>query len=199
MSLQETEFYKELDEHKKQPAGKKQPKNFTIAKLGIILAIILCLGEIFIFYFAKSIKSGKDDQMTNASTSIMDQSFSKVEISPSQFEIVISEGVLCSKILMSTNKSLACSINEEGILIFGKISSLLPQNANILIWPSVKQEKISLEVKSVKIGKINIPKIFGSIVISPLNKIIEEQISGSRIRSIDLSTSIMIILADKIT
>lgn len=193
-SSQEKEFYKELDKHKRD---QNAPKRFTLSKLIILFVLILALAEGIVFYIGYSLKkSPVVDGMTKPMLEI-NPNFSRVEISDSEYQIVVSEGTLCGKIFNNFKRDLSCQISPEGIVVAGKISSVLPSNASIVFIPKTTSGILDFEVSRATVGSIKVPGFLTYGIKNVFRAVINEQTRGIKIKRVDLEPSIMVIIADK--
>lgn len=70
-------------------------------------------------------------------------------------------------------KDISLAINPDGIEIFGNMVSPLETKINITALPAVKNGHLVLDIKTVKAGKVKLPKI----VVGELNNLVEKQIN----------------------
>lgn len=194
MSSQEKEFYKELDSHRREPSA---PKRFTLTKLLVVFVIILALCEGTLFYIGYSLKKAPVEDATVVPTIDVNTNFSRVELNDSEYQIVVSEGILCGKIFASFKRDLSCQISSDGIVIAGKISSILPSNASIVFMPKVNNGNLDFEVARATIGTIKIPDLLTYGIKNVFRAVINNQTKGISIKRVDLEPSIMVIIANK--
>jgi len=193
-SPQEKEFYGELDKHK---SIKDAPKGFTLTKLMVLFVMLLIIIEGAVFYIGSSLKRNPIVDGTAPPSIDINTNFSRVDINDRQYQIVVSEGILCGKIFASFKRDLSCQISEEGIVVAGKISSVLPSNASIIFMPKVNNEALDFDVKKATVGSIKIPDFLTYGIKSAFRAVVAEQTKGIKVISVDLEPSIMVIIADK--
>lgn len=185
------EFYEDLDEYKRSKNG--------CSCLGFVLLMvgILIVAEIFLFYVAKSVKYDTSQDATSATVERGDLDFSSLE-KDGKVEIVISEGILCSKISATRGQNkLGCIIDEEGITITGRLATFLPSNAAITVFPIAEAGRVSYRVDSLKVGKLGVPRILAPTIVSVLEKAISPKLEDVEVKRIELDSGIMVIIGEQ--
>lgn len=182
-------FFEELDE-------KKEKKTITVKAVLVFLIIVLLAIELVIFLLARSFKNVEFDFKGEATKiNPFSMTTEQVEINTVS-EVVISEKMLCEQIYKIYNsKNISCSINREGVFVYGKLSGVMPANANIKIMPKVEENKLKLEVQEVRFGKFVAPQLIKTSlqkgIIAKLEKVLCPE--ALKLNSIDLSDDLMIL------
>lgn len=162
----QVEFYKELD------SSKNKKGYCNCLSFAIFFALILILVESVLFLFIGGLRSRPSNPEASVSSG-NSAVFSKVDLGGGNFEVVISEGVLCSKMSEQKGfKDLKCLISTEGIEISGKLGSLFPSNSKVVLMPFVEKERLKFEVRQLKIGKISCPKKYANPIAFKLGDLI---------------------------
>jgi hypothetical protein len=185
------EFYKNLDEYKRSRNG-CSCFGFVLLMIGILV-----VAEVFLFYVARSIKYDASQDATFATAGTEDLKFSNLE-EGKNIEVIVSEGILCSKISAARDqKKLACIIDERGVTLTGKIATFLPSNAAIVVFPEVKSGRISYRVDSLKVGQFGVPRFLAPTVSSVFEKTISPELEGVEVERIELDRGIMVIIGER--
>jgi len=182
------EFYKQMDEYKHSKS------NCSCFGLAILMLAVLILGEFILFFIARGVRSDPSGEAT-VSRLTPNAQFSIVESGTGNVEIVISEGVLCSKLSeIRQQDGLGCTISEEGVVITGKLATFLPANASLSVTPVLKDGKIYYNVNYLKLGNFKVFSFLAPTIAGALSKVINLEIKDVEITRIDLSEAIMIIV-----
>ena len=182
------EFYKQMDEYKHSKS------NCSCFGLAILMLAVLILGEFILFFIARGVRSDPSGEAT-VSRLTPNAQFSIVESGTGNVEIVISEGVLCSKLSeIRQQDGLGCTISEEGVVITGKLATFLPANASLSVTPVLKDGKIHYDVNYLKVGNFKVFGFLAPTIAGALSKVINLEIKDVEITRIDLSEAIMIIV-----
>ena len=181
-------FYKDLD------AAREKSGSCNCVTFVILFALIFILIEIIVFSFFKNLKSPPNFEGSSNSSVQITNNFSKVDLGEGNAQLSLSQGQLCSAMPQNLN----CLISKDGIVISGKVSLFLPQNASVFIMPKVKDEKVSFEISKCTIGKLNAPKFFSYSIAQALNKSLSKQIpelENSKVQDVELEEGVMLISA----
>lgn len=185
--LRPGEFYKDLDESK-QLAG------CGCTGLAIVFILTLVVLEIIIFVLGARLRSGEISSQVTKPGATTNQSFSKIE-TPDTASVVISEAVFCSKLAtVRSNDSLGCKISSEGITISGKPNFLSWSNTSFQFVPKISDGKLIFDLTSVKIGKVNAPKILAAGLSRSLQKAISDNygdLDSNKLTGVYLQDGIM--------
>jgi len=182
-------FYQELD------AAKERPGSCNCVSFAVLFALVLLVSEIFVFSFFKNLKSAPDLKGSNSSGVQVTENFSKIDLGDNSFQYSLSQGQFCSAL----PRNLACLISQDGIIVSGKISPYLPQNASVYIRPKIVDEKLSFEVLKCTIGVLTVPKFFVFGTMSTLNSSLSKQIpelDGAKVKNVELGEGVMLISAE---
>ncbi|MCX6810056.1 MAG: hypothetical protein NTZ65_04945 [Candidatus Berkelbacteria bacterium] len=199
---EDKEFYRDLDKSKK-PKSSCSPLSFII-----LMVLVLILAEVLLFAFSKSIKNSAIPQDATTLSQRSDLGFVKiptVENSDRGFQVVISEGVLCSKIALSQNhpaSDYSCKISQDGIEISGKIVSFLPRNTKVTIVPKVQNDQLKLDITKAQIGSITILKFLTSSISGVLNDALLKdvpELKSAKVTRVNMEEGIMIVWAEKVS
>ena len=193
-SEQEKEFYHDLDDHKPVP---NKPRRFTIGKFLTVFLIILMIAEGALFYVGYKFKQDPVDELPTKPTSSAGMDFSRVDLSDQQTQIIVSEGILCSKIYDQFKRDLSCQISSDGVAIAGKISAALPSNASIVFMPVAENGKVRLNVQKATVGSVEVPQFLVFGVKNAFEKVIYAQTQDLKVSRVDLESSLMVIITDK--
>jgi hypothetical protein len=191
--LRPGEFYKDLDESK-QSAG------CGCVGLAVVFILILVVLEILIFVLGARLRSSEISSRLTRPNIETNQNFSKID-TPDAANVVISEAIFCSKLAaVRSNNSLGCKIDREGIMVSGKVNFLSCSNANFQFMPKISDGKLVLELTSVRIGEINMPKILAIGLSRSLQKVIIDNYGGldsNQLTGVYLQDGIMTLEAKK--
>jgi|GEM_PF-6801392 len=190
------DFYKDLDEFK-EGGGCCSCLNFAV-----LFIIALLLVEGVLFYLGRNFKAKPIVGTATKINQPAEVSFSKVELNNQEFQVVISEGVLCSRVakLKGLQNGLSCSINYDGIEIEGKLSALSFSNSAVVLRPRVTDNKLEFEVVKVTIGRVRAPRFMvshaGDIVLQALRQDVPD-LKDAKIKSVELKEGIVVISAER--
>lgn len=195
MEKQEKEFYIELDESHLS----KREKTLSPWSLTLFFLVIILIVEIAIFYLGRNLRVSLDEDSTRAIKPTGGQTLINNSSEKGEFTVYLPEGLLCSQIAEEVKGDVSCIITPEALQISGKISPLLPANANAYFVPKIEDDQAKLELKEVKIGKIGTFQFLGSPLNPVLNKALKSSLGGDniRVKSIDLETGLMVIIAER--
>ena len=185
-------FYKEMDRNNRK--NKEKTLSFWELILFFVVLIIICEGVVF--GIGRAIRSTpKNDLAVQGGLS---QGLKLISTSESNGEeqTSISQGALCSEIVKKIGRQVSCAIDTDGIVISGKVSALLPQNASVYIMPSVEGGRLKFDLTKVTIGSIGIAKFIGSPISSAINSVVGASLpSNTLITRIDLEPAVMVIVS----
>lgn len=189
-------FYKDLDEFKKKRGC------CSCLNLAILFIIMFLLVEGTLFYLGRNLKAKPIAGTATKINQPSEISFSKVDLNNQEFQVVISEGILCSRLVKfkESQDELSCSISPDGIEIGGKLSTLSFANSTVRLFPKVVDNKLKFEVVEATIGKMRAPRLLvsqaGNIVLQILEQDIPD-LKDAQIKSVGLQDGIAIIRAEK--
>ena len=183
----EKDFYEKLDFEKRSNSG------MSCFKFALVMFFILLIGEATLFYIGRNISS---ETISSGTSPAREADISIVE-HDQVGEIIVTESVLCSKIkeirdLETSN--ISCSIGEDGVVISGKIGSLLPQNGQATIMPEISEGRVTGRLTKLTIGKIPVPLWMAPTIPDALSNAIDTE--GADIKRIDLKDGIMVFVID---
>lgn len=181
------EFYKQMDDFKRSKS------NCSCWGFFALMLTVLLLAEFVLFFVAREIRVDPSEQAT-VSHQTEGAQFSALEGENNTVEVVVSEGVLCSKLSATRQgNDLGCTISQEGILITGKIATFLPSNASLLVTPIAKDGKISYDVKYLRVGNFKVSGFLAPTIAGALSEVINSQVANVEVTRIELSDAIMIV------
>jgi hypothetical protein len=192
----QADFYKDLDEFKKKRGC------CSCLSLAVLFIIVLFLVEGTLFYLGRNLKAKPIIGTATKINQPAEVSFSKVDLNNQEFQVVISEGVLCSRMVKfkGLQNGLSCSINYDGIKIEGKLSALSFSNSAVVLRPKVVDNKLEFEVVEAMIGKVRVPRFLvsqaGNIVLQILKQDIPD-LEYAKIKSVELQEGIVVISAER--
>lgn len=197
----EDNFYSEMDQKNTRRSC------CTCQTMVIFFSFILIFAIIFSIYFVKAIKqinlSGNSVQPSYEAKNTLIQKLKINEISNPEIQITITSEeltTLASEGLSGTGyllKNIQILIDENSINIFGKLIKPLRSDVKITTIPTIKNDKIVIEVKNITAGKLKLPNILNSSIESSLNKLMDENFNSLyqnyEIKSLELKKDQMII------
>lgn len=185
------EFYKDLDEYKQSRT--------SCSCLGFVLLMvaILAIAEFLLFYIANGVKQDISEQSTLPTVNLEVSDFSVLEEN-GVMRVVVTEGILCSKISGIRNQNkLACTISEEGVSVSGKIATFLPSNSSVNVLPIVKDGRVLYQVQSVRVGKFRVFQFLAPTISGVFEKAIGRQLKAVSVKEIELDEGIMVIIGEQ--
>lgn len=185
------EFYKDLDEYKQSRTG------CSCLSFVLLMVAILVIAEFLLFYIAGVVRQDISEQSTLPTENLEVSDFSVLEEN-GVVRVVITEGLLCSKIsaIRDQNK-LACTINEEGISVSGKIATFLPSNSSVNVLPIVKDGRVLYQVQSIRVGKLRVFQFLAPTISGVFKKAIGRQLEALSVKEIELDEGIMVIIGEQ--
>ena len=188
---QQDEFYKQMDDFK------RSKNNCSCWGFAVLMLAVLFLVEFALFFVARQVRFDPGEEAT-VSRQTGEAQFSALEGEDNMVEVVVSEGVLCSK-LSATRRGndLGCAISQEGIMITGKIATFLPSNASLLVFPVANNGKISYDVKYLRVSNFKVASFLAPTIAGALSETINSQLEDIEVTSIDLSDAIMVVGGEK--
>ncbi len=189
--VSQEEFYQGLDEYKNSKSS------CSCLSFALLIAVILVATELMLFYIARGIRFNPSEIATKGEVT-ENTSFSALE-NGNSVEVIVTEGILCSKLAKSRGQeNIGCSINDDGVIISGKLATFLPSNASILVLPTVAQDSIIYQVKSVEVGKFKVSSFLAPTIAGALERVIAPDLKGIKVVRIDLNQGIMVIVGERI-
>ena len=192
MKSNKRSFYDEMDRHNR--TDKEKTLSFWELIAFFIILIVICEGVVF--GIGKAIRS--NPQNTLAVPGALSQGLNLVSTSDSNGEsqTSISQGALCSEIVKKIGRQVTCAIDTDGIVISGKVSALLPQNASVYIMPKVENNKLKFDLTKVTVGSIGVAKFIGSPISSAIDSVVGANLPpNTLVNRIDLEPAVMIIVS----
>lgn len=177
---------------------KRSKNSCSCSGFAILMLVVLILAEFILFFIARGVKFDPSKEAT-ISRNTENAQFSVVESGGNNsVEVVISEGVLCSKLSANRQQDgLGCAISEEEVVITGKLATFLPSNASLSVTPNVKGGKISYDVNYLKVGNFKVFGFLAPTIAGALSKMINPEIKDINVTRIDLNEAIMIIVGER--
>jgi hypothetical protein len=194
MSSKERSFYNEMDQSHK----KIEEKTLPFWKLTIFFLILIIVLEIVLFSIGRAFKKIPDSGFSvkgikNGAIDLVNNQ----EIG-NELETTISQGVLCSNLVKNIKKEVECSVNNDGIIISGKVSDLLPGNTAVYIVPKIVDGEVIFEATKVMVGSIGVSKFIATPITSGLSKAISSSLPiNAEVKRIDLLPASMVIITSK--
>lgn len=192
------DFYKELD------LSKQRKGSCNCLSISIIFILIFILVEGMVFYLFEGVRVDPSTSGASVAVSGSSSNISTMDLSDGQIRVVVSQGVLCSKLVSQNSnlfKDISCQITPDGIEITGKLGTLIPSNATAIIVPKVEKEKLNFEMTKLLIGNINAPKFLAKSLGDMITKLVYDQapeLNKASIKTAELQDGVMIITASRI-
>lgn len=189
--VKDREFYKDLDEYKQSRTG------CSCLSFILLMVAILAISEFLLFYIANGVKQDISERSTLPAVNSEVTDFSTLEENGAM-RVVITEGILCSKIsdIRDQNK-LACTINEEGVSVSGKIATFLPSNSSVNVLPVVKDGRVLYQVQSIRVGRFRVFQFLAPTISGVFEKAIGRQLEAVSVKEIELDEGIMVIIGER--
>jgi hypothetical protein len=189
MPTKQEDFYKDLDRDKKRT----REKTLSFWTLSIFFLVIIIVGEIVLFTLGRGIRTQPEG---NFSVKGLTEglNLSSTKEAGDQSETIISQGTLCKQMIDKLNGDISCTISQDGIIIFGKFSPVLPKNSSVYLVPSIQDERIKFDITKVTIGNIGISKLFAAPVSTLITSATNASLpANSRVVRVDLQEAVMIV------
>lgn len=184
---QQDEFYKQMDDFK------RSKNSCSCWGFLVLMLLLLFFAELTLFFVARGVRFDPSEQVT-ISRQTEEAQFSALEGEDGTVEVVVSEGVLCSKLsAIRPGSTFGCAISEEGIMITGKIATFLPSNASFLATPVAKDGKVRYDVKYLRVGNFKVASFLAPTIAGALSEAINSQLEDIEVTEVGLSDAIMVV------
>ncbi len=146
-------FYAEMEK------AKNRPLSCNCLTLSIFFVVILVVLEGGLFIGSRRLRSGLSLEQASNSSSSLNLNLAEIDVGGGEFQVSVPQGTLCAKFANEVDKgrNYQCLIDEEGIRIGGRLSSLLPANSEVVLIPVVERGQLEFEVKELLIGRLKVP------------------------------------------
>lgn len=193
-TLKPREFYKALDE------SKQSARSCGCATLVICFLIILIVTEGTVFFVGRKLKSASPvSELTKPNINVS-YNFSKMD-SGESFELVIQEGVLCSKLAgVLKRDNISCRISSDGIFVSGKVNFAVPSNLTGQFTPEVKDGRLRFNLEKVTVGTLKAPDFLATGLSGALSNAVKSgygELDSLSVESVYLQDGIMTVKAKK--
>jgi len=146
-------FYAEMEK------AKDRPLSCNCLTLSIFFVVILVALEGGLFLASSRLRAGLSLKQASSSSSSLNSNLAKVDLSAGEFQISVPQGILCAEFAseMGGTRDYQCLIDEEGIRIGGRLSSLLPANSEVVLTPTVERGRLKFELTRLMVGRLRVP------------------------------------------
>jgi len=183
-------FYEEMD----RTHDEDKQKTLSFPKLIIFFLLLILIGEVALFTLGRAIRSRPDREFSVKGLATQGLNLISTTENGEVNETIISQGSLCSLLIQGSSREISCSIEPDGIMISGKFSPLLPDNASVILKPIVKDKKINFEIEKAKIGNISIGRFVAYPITSALKTSTLSAVPANQeVVRIDLKPAVMVI------
>jgi len=192
MKPKQRSFYEEMD----QSHSAQKEKTLSFWKLGLFFLALIVVCEVILFLLGRGIRSKPDTEFAVRGAANLGSNLVSQNEAGGEVQTVISQGALCSKLVERSKKEVSCSIDQDGIMISGKISPLLPQNTTAYVKPKVVAGKVKFDVEKVTVGSFAVARFVAYPLSSALSLSLGGNLQGvGEITKIDLEPAVMVIVS----